>query len=583
MPIVGFTQDPESPPGTGEFHLDTGGSVYGYHPDLAQQFGPAPQLDAGIVAAATGPQPDMRVAGSGGGADLGDVDNPGFVPPRVGQTDVEHVAPGGTIPASATVEQPRGAGAAPAPVDPHVAEQQAAAAYIARPVVGQAHKAGFIPKTASEGVETEHAPFTEEDAAARRAQGDEVKFAQASAYGNQIAQAQLEQQRAEAAMPVVAAQKQKAQAAYDQIDAGYKQERAHLQKMQDEFDPNHWYKERGTLGTVGAAIGQALGAFAATRTGGQNWAQKIIDDSINRDIAAQRDKQAAAYKNLELRLGDKQQAEAALRLAMDRHTQTQISQYAASAKVPQIQADAQKWIAEYDMKIFDDERAFRDAAFGKHARKVEQAYQAASSGNRAPTEAEKQSRAETLMKLGGIAKQTAETEKLETESTGGGKEVREQAKDLAKDMESRGIAAAATGSQPLRELLQRYAGKDSIPGIGIGGDMADKAGPYGRRMLSEEGALNRGIKDRALAANMHALSGAAVAEPEVNRLKAAFEGASTVAEMRAAQEEIDAEVNGRISSLTAGYDPRAVQMWMGRGGDAIVPKPLPSTAKRIGQ
>lgn len=57
-------------------------------------------------------------------------------------------------------------------------------------------------------------------------------------------------------------------------------------------DPNHWFKERGTVGSILAAISVAAGAFAAAvpHTGSnQNFALGIINKSIEQDIDAQKD------------------------------------------------------------------------------------------------------------------------------------------------------------------------------------------------------------------------------------------------------------------------------------------------------
>lgn len=63
-----------------------------------------------------------------------------------------------------------------------------------------------------------------------------------------------------------------------------------LQKEKADFkvDPDHVWKEKGVGARIVAIIGQALGAFGASMTGGPNYAQQAIDDLINRDILAQK-------------------------------------------------------------------------------------------------------------------------------------------------------------------------------------------------------------------------------------------------------------------------------------------------------
>ncbi len=52
-------------------------------------------------------------------------------------------------------------------------------------------------------------------------------------------------------------------------------------------NPNKFYQDRGTAATIGMAIAAGLGAFASSSTGSPNYALKIIEDAINRDVNAQ--------------------------------------------------------------------------------------------------------------------------------------------------------------------------------------------------------------------------------------------------------------------------------------------------------
>lgn len=91
-------------------------------------------------------------------------------------------------------------------------------------------------------------------------------------------------------------------------------------------DPAKWYHDRGTGGTIMAAIAMSLGAFGASLTGGENTAVQLITDSINADIDAQKENIATAGKGLEAqegllaqmreRFGDERMAESATRAAL---------------------------------------------------------------------------------------------------------------------------------------------------------------------------------------------------------------------------------------------------------------------------
>ena len=93
-----------------------------------------------------------------------------------------------------------------------------------------------------------------------------------------------------------------------------------------EVDPAKWYHDRGTGGTIAAALAMGLGAFGSSLTGGPNTAVQIISDAINADIDAQKSNIATAGKGLEaqrgllgemrVRFGDERQAEAAAKAAI---------------------------------------------------------------------------------------------------------------------------------------------------------------------------------------------------------------------------------------------------------------------------
>lgn len=77
---------------------------------------------------------------------------------------------------------------------------------------------------------------------------------------------------------------QNAQERARQLDAEAAEVRA------KKVDPQHWYKERGTVGSILAAISMAAGAFAAAMphtNSNKNFAGEIIENSINRDIQSQ--------------------------------------------------------------------------------------------------------------------------------------------------------------------------------------------------------------------------------------------------------------------------------------------------------
>ena len=72
---------------------------------------------------------------------------------------------------------------------------------------------------------------------------------------------------------------------------------------QEKPDPNHWFKEKGTAGSILAAISIGAGAFAAAMphtNNNQNQAMKIIGDAIDRDVDAQKDDMEKRWKLLNI-------------------------------------------------------------------------------------------------------------------------------------------------------------------------------------------------------------------------------------------------------------------------------------------
>jgi len=119
-------------------------------------------------------------------------------------------------------------------------------------------------------------------------------------------------------------------------------------------------------------IGQALGAYAATRSGTPNWAQQQIDSSINRDVAAQeatlnqkRLGQRNALARLADRYGDVDQARAALQLAQQQIADKQILSFGLASQRDDIMNAAQQWVANNQQQRVNDELALYHASVGK--------------------------------------------------------------------------------------------------------------------------------------------------------------------------------------------------------------------------
>lgn len=563
MAIIGFQQDPTAPaPGMGVFHFDNGSQVYGHDPEAAAPFLQQPPLDPSIADAAQQPAGGARFAGPGAGPQELDADAPDFVPGK-GQTQQ----------ASAQTSAPPELAQ---PVDPIVAEQQAAAQYVGRPVTVKATKGGFRPKSGSESVETSAMPFTEEDAQQRRSLAQDEWAAQMASAGNQAAQQQAQQAAYQAALPALQVKQAKAEAVQAQIDQQYQQDRAQVGKLEQNYDPDHFWHSKSTGQTIMLAIAQGLGAYANAawldKPKTENPVTKMIDADIARDIQAQQQKIAGAYKHLDLTYRDRDQAMAGAKLAADKVVQNQIAAFAAGSQSQTLLDSAAKWSAEWNLKVADDERAFRNASFGKHTQAIAQAYQAPSAGGtRAPTEAEMQQRATTLEKLGGIQKQTAETEKTRAETANvGKKKADEGAQHVADKLEEAKIPEAHASLDELEKMLDKSKG-ESPEGLG---PVAKHKFEF---MLGDEGQKNRRTLETAVLAVAHATG--RVSESEVATVRDAALGNASLASMKAFINHQREMLRDRERNIRAGVSPEAAQTYDARGGIPLRKAPPPGAVE----
>jgi len=285
--------------------------------------------------------------------------------------------------------------------------------YITAPVRVGATQGGYRPVKQSQTVETEGLPYDPELAQQRSDAAINLQVAHMAGAKAQADRALAEQAHWQAQLPDAQRRAAEAQTEMANQQDAYKRERADLDKMisesqdnQKSFNANRWMESRGLIGQIGAVIAQAMGAYAATLSHGENWAKKIIDDSINRDIENQKAQIESgkagvtnALQKLNLRYGDMNQAQAALKMAMSQNVDTQIQTYAAATKSQDVQQVANEWLAQNQKDRVTDEQKFMAASMGK--RKTETSGQitaASAGGTRMPTTKEMAERTELVKK-----------------------------------------------------------------------------------------------------------------------------------------------------------------------------------------
>jgi len=157
----------------------------------------------------------------------------------------------------------------------------------------------------------------------------------------------------------------------------------------------------------------------------------------------------------------------------------------------------------------------------------------------------------------------------------------ENARHYVEFLDEKGITPALADLEGLRKIADKYQGSDTIPGYGWTADLADKL-PGGRRLLSEEGRINRGIVDRGILGYRKAITGSGGSAEEMHKIEDAFKGAETPAELSAAVRQADNVLRHRLNSVTSGTDPAAVALARSRGL-YVPPAPPPSSLRRRGE
>lgn len=570
MAIAGFTQDPNAAFGAGTFQGDDGSSVYAYHPDLASQFVPpttqAPQIDIPPeMTAAAAPQEDMRVAGPGGGP-----------PPANNWAASAPTAPLPPPPAAAPPAPPANrdlgdidAPAAP-PMTPEQQQQEGVRALMLAPKRGgAAHPAQFVPKSKEESYSEAGAPYDPEQADLRQKAAEGILDAHLATAGMLKQRADTEALGYAAAQPGLAAQKAKAQSAYDAAQAGYERDKAKIDELteqtaQQKIDPNQWFTggSLGAFGGIMAVIGQALGAKAATQGGTENFAQKIVQNAIDRDIASQRQaieqgraKRDNALQMLNVHYKDLDQATTALHLIQSNVAQNEMLRQAALYKRDDIMSQAKEDVANWAKSNVDREQTFYNQSIGKRSGKVEMAYQPASSGGGGLDLPELARRAEAMRKLGVPEDQIAKS--LGLPSGEGGKENQANVQHLDEELRKEKIPQTYAALGELEGIV-RQAGTESIPGIGT---IKQHAPGW---TLSDDGIRNRAALDSFVLGVAHATG--RVSESEVATVRNSILGNGSRTAVLHGIEWARNQLHNVDRSVRASVPKQASDTYVNRGG-----------------
>ena len=303
------------------------------------------------------------------------------VPPQAPQ-------PSGDLDLDALIDQGRQGGASPqrqpgAALDPRVTAPVYVPGRAAVDPGRMAREGVPVPRSVTETREG-GLPWDQEAADTRRALDDQVVEAR------MVAAARDSQQQLNAALalkaqqPELEAQAARAQQRRDEIRKRYEADRQRWSELQqaatgEQIDPGRMFTGN-PVGGILAVIASGLGALGAAAGGGQNFAQQIIDQAIDRDIAAQRANIAQRQHRADNALqrlgvlydGDLDMAEQALRGAMHSWADAQ-KQIVAHEMGSEQSLDAyQQWLADSEVARQEREQKFMERSLGKHTTTVQQ-------------------------------------------------------------------------------------------------------------------------------------------------------------------------------------------------------------------
>ena len=247
---------------------------------------------------------------------------------------------------------------------------------------------GVAVPTTSNTVTEAGAPYDPEQARERIGAAKQVRDADLAGMELQAQQTanQLASQRALA--PKLEQEAAIAQESFQRMQAAYKVDRSRLQRELDDYEkrahvePDRFFRDRGLFATIGMAIAQGMGAYASAMTGAPNFAYEMVQKAIDRDIAAQRDEIEAGRVSRRNKLAfmmdsygyDLPQAEAAMRIAMNKSADNQAQMFAAESKLPQYAVEAQKYNAMTQQELIKQEQALYNASIGKQTRTQSEAF-----------------------------------------------------------------------------------------------------------------------------------------------------------------------------------------------------------------
>jgi hypothetical protein len=224
---------------------------------------------------------------------------------------------------------------------------------------------------------------------------------------------------------------------------------------------------KSPMADIGLALMQAFGAYGASLGGTENFAARIVENAVQREVAQKRleheqlgEEADNAYSRYVKAIGDADIAEDVYRDTQKRFALIQAERTAAEMGVAQEDVNLQKFMASFEQQRQSEEAAWREKAQGKVTRSIQSQVlypQAASGGGRRPMTLKERAQASTHETT--IAENRAKQETARRTVEAGGKTPGElstedvaQAKREERYVEGYGPAATREEAIRVREV-----------------------------------------------------------------------------------------------------------------------------------
>jgi hypothetical protein len=338
-----------------------------------------------------------------------------------------------------------------------------------------------------------------------------------------------------------------------------------------DFGPDRLFKQKGTWATIGAAIMQGLGAWAAITGHTQNYAMEIIQNAQKRDIEAQRDeymRDKDARNNLVADIaratGDLDVATEAAKAIQLNIAAAHAGEMAALSKRTDVANNWQLFQAQFQAGVVEHMQKAYERGLGNTVIKQSAQFEYPKAGGGGGF-SYKDLEARELSKT-----KVVEARQKRGQATGGSlpdvqeKQVEELAKRLdpvvkleqsIKNVKAAGLESSGSG----------LVGK--VPGVDLGTDVASALGSKSAARRQQK----RAAFSEFVFADTAEESGASVPEKELERRTQNKEGQlSTMEARKAAIERAQAKVDAKKRNFLSGVPKAVREEYFKRYGQTLV-------------